>query len=138
MSIKIWILGFWTLNLQQKKFLFILQKSKLIKYSFNLSFKKKLHELVSIDILLSINKMPNMSNDSLENLCGHIIITIYSASFNECLKYFLQTSILVTLIDFSMVIVTTIANIYLIYLLVKKKCTHLVFDRIFISHAFND
>lgn len=80
-----------------------------------------------------------MTNDSLENLCGdHNVITIYSAYFIECLKYFLQTSILVTLIDFSMVLITTIANMYLIYLLVKKKCTHLVFDRILISHAFND
>ncbi len=37
-----------------------------------------------------------------------------------------------------MVIITTVANIILIYLLVKKNCTAIVFDRILLSHAFVD
>ena len=82
--------------------------------------------------------MSNNSNVSLAFECQNQVITIYSSNFNTCLKYFLLNSIPLTIIDFSMVSITTIANMYLIYLLVKKKCTHLVFDRIFISHAFND
>jgi hypothetical protein len=80
------------------------------------------------------------SNESASIACeqSNKTITIYSFNFNECLKYFLLNSIPLTIVNFSMCLITTLANTILIYLLIKKQCTQIVFDRILISHAFND
>ena len=80
----------------------------------------------------------NNYSDQNEFNCENNFTQIFTPNFNECLNYFLKKSLALTIINFSMVIITTVANIILIYLLVKKNCTAIVFDRILLSHAFVD
>ena len=70
--------------------------------------------------------------------CEINLTTISSPYFNQCLKYFLIKSLPLTIISFSIVIISTLTNLILIYLLIKKNCTQIVFDRILLSHAFVD
>lgn len=79
----------------------------------------------------------NICNNNNNNLS--LLVTIENGSlFAACLLHRLKATVAYSLVDFSLVLVTTLANLLLIYLLVKKNCTHIVFDRILISHAFVD
>ena len=80
----------------------------------------------------------NNSDNSSYFDCEKNLTTIYSSYFGECLKHFLTQSIPLTIIDASMVVMTTWANFQLMYLLVKNNCIQTVFGRIFFSHALVD
>ena len=74
----------------------------------------------------------------ISDYCENNFTPIYSPKFSECLKYFLVKSLPLTILAYSMTLITTITNLILIYLLIKKNCTQIVFDRILLSHAFVD
>ena len=72
---------------------------------------------------------------NLTELCRYSINSVYSSQFTACLRSFLSESIALTVINALMILITVIANTIVIYLLVNRSCTRLIFDRILISHA---
>ena len=78
------------------------------------------------------------NNTNTDSQCENSTVNIYSSTFVECLRYYLKESILLTIINVLMILITLVANVVVIYLLFKRKCVKIVFDRILISHAFVD